>query len=180
MMNSNNSLTQNLQFNPSNDLNTSPETGSGSRFGALLRRQLTVGKVFVLAFVLVAALGLADSIYLTVEHYLNAIPPCTFSNCEIVLTSKYSSVFGVPVSLLGAIYYALVTVLSVLYLQSHSESRNRYLITAFLLTHLGLVASLYFTFIQGFVIGSWCPYCLLSAVTSTTLWLMGRYGLRRG
>lgn len=163
----------NQQFSSSNVTpDAAPET-----VGSVEHQAAVVGTMFLVVFIIVAALGLADSIYLTIEHYMNAIPPCTISNCEIVLTSKYSLIFGVPVSLFGALYYAAVLVLGGLYI--NGDKKPRYIISAFLLTHIGLAASLYFTYIQAFVISAWCQYCLMSAASSTVLWIMGRVGLRR-
>lgn len=142
----------------------------------LLTKNLQISTTLLIVFIAVAILGLADSLYLAIEHFMGAVPPCTISNCEVVLTSKYAVILGVPVSLLGAVYYGLIVALSVSYLDTR---KNYFLVAAMLATHAGLVASIYFISLQAFVIGSWCPYCVLSGVTSTVLWLIGRYVLNK-
>jgi uncharacterized membrane protein len=114
-----------------------------------------------------ALIGFADATYLTVEHYRNVIPPCSVvSGCEQVLTSAYSTIAGLPVSLIGAIYYFSVLLGAAAYLESR---KTFFLKWALLLSILGFLASLWFVYLQVFVIHSLCAYCLGSAVTSTVL-----------
>jgi uncharacterized membrane protein len=57
----------------------------------------------------ITLVGLAASIYLTVQHYTAsttlACPENTVINCAKVTSSSYSMVAGVPVALFGAIYF---------------------------------------------------------------------------
>jgi uncharacterized membrane protein len=60
------------------------------------------------AFYILAALGVVISIYLTIEHYNNSILVCPTSgivNCSTVLTSVYSSFYGVPTAVLLLIWF---------------------------------------------------------------------------
>jgi uncharacterized membrane protein len=56
--------------------------------------------------------GAAVSLYLTIAHYnahlALACPSTGVVNCQQVTTSSYSSLFGVPVALLGLTYFALL------------------------------------------------------------------------
>ncbi len=48
-----------------------------------------------------ALIGFSVSLYLSVNHYMGYMVPCTITHgCEVVLTSKYSSILGIPVSVL--------------------------------------------------------------------------------
>jgi uncharacterized membrane protein len=61
-----------------------------------------------LAFYILAVVGLLVSIYLTVEHYNTSILVCPESgivNCSTVLTSVYSSFFGIPTAILCVIWF---------------------------------------------------------------------------
>lgn len=135
-------------------------------FKAPLHRVKTKAVVFLLV---VALLGFADAAYLTVEHYQNRIPPCSLTGgCENVLTSAYSMILGIPVSILGVIYYFLVLIGIFAYL----ESKNTALFRASLLfTIAGFVFSMWFIYAQVFIIHSYCLYCLGSALTSTILFV---------
>ena len=119
----------------------------------------------------VAALGFIDATYLTVEHYRGAVLTCTITgDCQSVVTSAYSAIVGVPVALLGSIYYAAMIVLLVAYLDRRSE---KVLNAATWFSIVGFVASIYFVSLQAFVLDAWCQYCLVSAATSTLLFLIG-------
>jgi len=62
-----------------------------------------------------SVLGLAVSIYLTVEHFATgltlACPDTGAINCTKVTTSEYSKVAGVPVAVLGPVFFVGMTVL---------------------------------------------------------------------
>ncbi|MDE1975010.1 MAG: vitamin K epoxide reductase family protein [Patescibacteria group bacterium] len=135
----------------------------------------------------VAVLGFADASYLTLEHFLGAIPPCSLvGGCEKVLTSSYSTVLGVPVSLLGALYYLAVCIGCLIFLESRHLSKNvqahHFAILKWTLavTIVGFLASAWFFYIQAFVIHSFCEYCLGSAATSTILFIVAIFMLRHG
>jgi uncharacterized membrane protein len=117
----------------------------------------------------VALLGFVDATYLTVEHYKGAIPPCSVTGgCEVVLTSIYSEIMGIPTSLVGSIYYLLVLIGSFAYL----ESKNLVLLKwSLLLTIPAFIFSLWFVYIQVFELYSYCIYCLGSFLTSTILFV---------
>ena len=125
---------------------------------------------------IVALGGFADATYLTIEHYMNALPPCVIGNCELVLTSKFSEIAGVPVALLGAIYYLAIIILVITYFDTKREVFIR---SALLVTFVGMIASLWFTFLQIFVIHAFCQFCLISAATSTTLFIISIISLKK-
>ncbi len=123
-----------------------------------------------IAVFVVALIGFADATYLVIEHYQGVIPPCTLvSGCETVLTSSYSVVFGVPVALLGSLFYIIVAAGALAYIEGKNEQLFRY---ALQFTVFGLLASLWFVFLQAFIIHSYCLYCLGSAATSTILFIL--------
>ena len=115
---------------------------------------------------LVSLVGLADSIYLTVEHLTGQSVRCTItSGCSEVLSSPYATVRGYPLAALGAIAYFLFFSLATL-------AAFGYRSTARLLTPL--VAAMFLTtlwlfYLQAFVIQHFCQFCLLSALVTTTL-----------
>src|ERR1700691_4619775 len=68
---------------------------------------------------IISVLGLGIATYLTYSHYstpTGAPRSCPFSgsgggtiNCLKVLTSSYSSIFGLPVALYGAVFFVFMT-----------------------------------------------------------------------
>ena len=131
---------------------------------------MVVNKWFIIFFTIVSFLGFLDATYLTAQHYMGAIPPCVITTgCETVLTSEHSVIFGVPTALWGAIYYLLIFILAVLALDLKPEIIR----FAAYLTTIGFLASLYFVYLQFFVIKEICSYCMISAATSTILFILG-------
>lgn len=132
-------------------------------------------KLAILLFA-IALLGFADASYLTIEHYSGVIPPCSVtSGCETVLTSAYSTVLGIPVALGGAIYYLFILISIFIYFESKN---NKALKWSLLLTIPGFIASLWFVYVQVFILHSYCIYCLGSFSTSTILFVIAMYIFR--
>lgn len=135
----------------------------------LTRPLVALPNKLTIFLVIVALVGFADATYLTIEHYRGVIPPCTVaSGCESVLTSSYSTIAGIPVSLLGAIYYLIVLIGIVAYLESKNTKPLRW---ALLLTPLGFIFSLWFLYVQAFILEAYCQYCLVSVATSVILFV---------
>jgi len=133
-----------------------------------------LASVLALSFV-----GIFDSGYLTLKHYDTSIPlKCTFFNgCDFVLNSKYSIIFGLPASLYGLIFYLLVFSLALVFLFS-KKSRRDIIPSLFSLSILGVSVSGYFLYLQFIVLKSICFYCLISAVTSTLIFVLALIALR--
>jgi uncharacterized membrane protein len=121
-------------------------------------------RIGVLFILILAFCGLADSAYLT-QHELNGTPLlCNIQNlsgCNVVATSQYSHLFGVPLAEYGFIFYGIIFVLAALELLLFDQLLRRVLQVVSL---IGVIASIYFTLIQVFVIGAFCIYCLASAL----------------
>ena len=144
-----------------------------------------VRTAIVAVFLIIALIGFADATFLTVEHYRGVIPPCSAtSGCETVLTSQFSTMAGIPVSLLGALYYFAIALGAFIYLEARHGSgelaahHNSILKWILMATVLGFGMSLWFVYLQAFVLHSYCQYCLGSAVTSTVLFIVAIFILR--
>ena len=120
-----------------------------------LSRRLLVGiAILSLAGMIVSSISLQ-------RHYAkSATSYCEFGekfNCDIVNRSEYSSVAGIPVSLIGVVGYGLLLMLSTLW-RSRPDTPTRLLTAA----AAGLLFALYLTYIEAYVLTTWCILCLTS------------------
>ena len=123
----------------------------------------------------IAFTGFADAAYLTANHYFGVPLICTIVHgCDVVTTSPYSLLLGIPVALLGLLYYLMVFLLFAFAIDMHKKICAT---CAMAVTPLGLFASLYFLYLQLFVIRALCFYCLISVATSSLLFILGMTGL---
>jgi len=138
---------------------------------SLNQKSTGISKWLVIAWLIVALVGFVDSVYLTKVHYQGGQITCSLTHkCNSVLTSQYATFAGVPVSLGGVLYYIFMILGGVLYLD-RKENRVMNFFAHF--SSVGLLASAYFFYLQAFVLKAFCQYCLLSAMTSTILFILG-------
>ena len=118
------------------------------------------GNLIYIFIALLSLGGLADAIYLAVEHITGQSAKCTIiAGCSEVLSSSYAVVAGYPLAAIGAVAYFSVFSLAILAVFG-------YRVAGLLLVPLILVMflmSLWLIYLQAFVIGAFCQYCLLSA-----------------
>ena len=105
-----------------------------------------------------AVLGALISAYLTWTHFAGLTPVCTGSGegCQTVQSSRYASVLGIPVALLGLIAYGGLILSTVLW-------RETGIYLGLLISLVGTLFSAYLTYLEIFVIGALCQWCLASA-----------------
>ena len=132
--------------------------------------------LFALFLIIISFIGFLDATYITLKHYLGVPITCSILNgCEKVTTSVYSTVFNIPVALIGSVYYLIIFALIILYLDIKKET---IFYTASKITALGFIASIWFTYLQIFVLKAFCFYCLVSSGTSTILFILGIIALK--
>ncbi len=136
-----------------------------------LRRSL----LYALA-ALVSLIGLADAIYLTVEHLSGRSVRCTIvSGCSEVLSSSYATVGSVPLAMIGAAAY--FTVFSLAVLAAYSYKSTVKLLTV--VVGLMFITTLWLLYLQAFVIKHFCQFCLLSALVTFILTVLIAISLRK-
>jgi uncharacterized membrane protein len=136
------------------------------------RRAATIHAVAAL----VALIGLADSMYLTVEHLTGQSVRCTvISGCSEVLSSPYATIHGYPLALLGAIAYFAVFSLATLAAFGYRVVDRLLLLVVTLM----FLTTLWLLYLQAFVIRQFCQFCLLSALVTITLSLLVLFASRR-
>lgn len=121
------------------------------------------------AAAIVALAGLADAVYLTVHHFTAEPVPCSIiEGCEAVLTSSYAEFAGVPLAAFGAAAYFIAFSLALL-----ASFGNRSMWTLFgVQTILMAIFTVWLIYLQAIVIGAFCQFCLISAVTTFTLLIL--------
>ena len=118
---------------------------------------------------LTALVGLADAGYLTSKHYSGGVVPCNLvSGCETVLNSAWAEFYGIPTALFGVIAYFFAFSLAFLVFSGRSRLWGLF---GVVVTGMFLF-SLWLLYLQAVVIGAFCQYCLVSAVTSSILFLI--------
>lgn len=105
--------------------------------------------------------GLGDALYLTVEHFTgNHTLVCSASsvvNCEKVTTSPESYVFGIPVALLGAIFFVAMLVVNLPQLWRASQQWIVWLRLGMVVGGMGFV--IYLLYSELFSIKAICLWC---------------------
>jgi uncharacterized membrane protein len=131
-------------------------------------------KLYITAAIL-SLIGLADAIYLTVEHVTGESVRCTIiAGCSEVLSSRYAVVAGLPLAALGAAAYFSVFSLATLAAFGYRAAGT--LMTALVL--LMFLFSLWLIYLQAFVIHAFCQFCLLSAAVTTALTVIALFARR--
>ena len=122
-------------------------------------------KIYAIA-ALLSLLGLADALYLTIEHVTGQSVQCTIiSGCSEVLSSSYAVVAGIPLAGIGAAAYFTVFSLATLAAFRYQFAKPLLM----LLVAAMFLVSLWLVYLQAFVIREFCQYCLLSAVITSAL-----------
>jgi vitamin-K-epoxide reductase (warfarin-sensitive) len=115
-------------------------------------------------FTVIAILSLAGVIVSAVSlqrHYAkSATAFCDFSqrfSCDVVNRSEQSTIMGIPVAGIGVAGYAVLFIFSTFW-RWRAETPNRLLAAAI----VGLVFALRLTYVEAYVLETWCILCLIS------------------
>lgn len=130
------------------------------------------------AAAVVAAIGTIVSSYLTWIHYSGDLALCIgVGGCEAVQQSRFSVVGPLPVALIGLAGFVAILAVALLRLRGDAPWW-----TDSTLFGLSLAATLYvayLTYIELFVIGALCPWCVTVALCSASVLALVSFDLVR-
>jgi uncharacterized membrane protein len=114
------------------------------------------------AVAVISAVGAVISAYLTWVHYSGDLTLCIgVGGCEAVQGSRFAVAAGVPVALIGLGGFALIFALALVRL---SRNPPAWAATAiFALSVAATVYVAYLTYVELFVLGAVCPWCVAVA-----------------
>ncbi len=136
---------------------------------AALAEPATRGR-FGLALTALAVVGLAIAIYLLAARLLGEAPACgPVHGCETVAASEYATMFGIPVALFG-VGFSAVLIGACLAWWRRADRRALY--AAYGLGLAGIIAVVYLTYLELFVIEAICVYCVTYAITIVAGWVI--------
>lgn len=125
-------------------------------------------------------IGFIDSAYLTIVKLTETPIYCTpgLGDCASVQNSPYSEIWGIPLSILGALAY--LTLIAI-YLFGHRIRliKQYALHLSFGIGLFGFLFSLYLTYLEFFVIKAVCQWCVLSAICMTAIFITTIFQLKR-
>jgi uncharacterized membrane protein len=126
------------------------------------------------AIAVLALIGLGIAVYLTIVHYTGSSPVCAIAHgCETVQKSRYATLAGVPVALLGGVTYLGILVTLV---RDDETLRS----AGATLAIVGAGFSGWLTFVELFKLHAICIWCVGSAICMallailTTVRMLGR------
>lgn len=126
----------------------------------------------------VALVGFTDAMYLTITRLSGGDLACNITNgCDVVVHSSYATLFGIPVSMLGVAFY-LTMIFSAFYVAQGGDTRVLWATS--LIAIAGFCFTVWMVYLQLFVIGAICQWCMVSAVTSTVLCGLGIVVVHKG
>ncbi len=127
-----------------------------------------------IAMALLALAGIFVAGYLTFVEASGAEAVCgPVGDCNTVQQSKYATLFGViPVGALGLVGFIAILGAWFLSRLNHERLSPLATIAIFAMAIFGTLFSIYLTFLEPFVIGAACAWCLASAILiASQLWL---------
>lgn len=126
-----------------------------------------------------AMVGLLVSIYMTIYKVTSNDALCLGSgDCSTVNASRYSEVYGFPVASVGiAGYFAIL-------LTHWYENRDTFFkrngpLLVFGMALTGFIFTIYLIYIEFAILKALCPFCLVSQITMTMLFLISIIRLAR-
>ena len=124
--------------------------------------------------IILAVVGLLDSWYIFYKKQKNEKLVCFIGqDCDEVVNSKYSHIYGIPNEVLGIIFYLSVLGIVGLVALGTTEFHGISLMAVIhLIAFFALLLSVFLTAIQAFVLKAWCEYCLVAMIANFGIFVL--------
>jgi uncharacterized membrane protein/thiol-disulfide isomerase/thioredoxin len=119
-------------------------------------------------------IGLGVAAYLAYVEITLVTAVCgPVGDCNTVQQSEYARLFGVlPIGVLGMVGYVLLILAWLVDQVSNGDLSNYARLASLAMSTFGICFSIYLTFLEPFIIGATCTWCLTSALVMTGLFIL--------
>ena len=125
------------------------------------------------ALAVLAVAGMGVAAYLTYTHYADTPVSCLVGHeCQTVQQSKYATMAGVPVALMGGLAAATLLAIALGRISGLPLAVEWASLAAVGLTTVFVAFAAYLTYIELFVLDAICIYCVTLASIFTASWLI--------
>jgi uncharacterized membrane protein/thiol-disulfide isomerase/thioredoxin len=123
---------------------------------------------------ILAIIGASVAFYLSYIEISNTKAVCgPVGNCNTVQESPYAHLFGlIPIGALGLVGYAGILLSWLLQMYGSQQTRKFFAIAIWGMAWFGIFFTIYLTFLEPFVIGATCAWCITSALVMTAIFLL--------
>lgn len=126
----------------------------------------------------IGLLGIVLSIFLWYSQLNSSrVIGCLTGGCEVVLSSPYGKIFGVPVAAYGVVYYVGIALLGFFRLMDDRTFIVR--LTSWISASTGIIASLYFFYLELYKIHAICSWCKVSTLFTIILLVLAIVEIRK-
>ena len=132
----------------------------------MLAALLALAGIFVASYLALYKLG-----------YIGTLA-CSVGSCETVQTSRWATFLGAPVAVWGVGYYVALLALTLVGLSGARRDDKRLSQLLVAMTAMGVLFSLWLTYLELFVIHAICLYCVISALIAVALLVTAALDLR--
>jgi uncharacterized membrane protein len=136
-----------------------------------------VNKRMIAALIALAGAFVALYLMLYKLGYIGTLV-CAVGSCEVVQTSRWARLGGVPVAGWGVAYYLAILAASLAGLSPALVDSRRLSQALVAVTAVGVAFSLWLTYLELFVIDAICMWCVISALLATALFVVCWLDLR--
>jgi uncharacterized membrane protein len=129
---------------------------------------------------LLALVGCFVALYLWL-HAIGVGGPlqCGSGGCDTVQTSRWAVFLGLPVALYGVVGYFVILVVAVAALRPAALVQRKWNVVLVGLASVGVLFTVYLTYLELFVIQAICRWCVGSALIIAAIWIVALLGLRK-
>lgn len=114
--------------------------------------------------------GMGISGYLVYVHYNEIQPICMPEfRCDVVLSSSYAQIRGIPISVLGLVMYAAMTTLGFWLLFERSEVQGLISLGIYTMALSGTLFTAYLYYLEIFVLHAFCIWCIRASLVTLSL-----------
>lgn len=132
-----------------------------------------------MAILFLGVAGIGISGYLTYVHYQNVSPVCLkVTNCELVLSSPFAAIWGVPMSIFGLAIYSLLTTLGIIHMRAKQDGQVSIALMIYSTALAGTLFSAYLYYLEIFEIHAFCTWCIASSVVMVSILILSLINLR--
>ncbi|RLD07476.1 MAG: vitamin K epoxide reductase [Chloroflexi bacterium] len=154
-------------------------TISGKKILTTIKEKTPMKKNNLYALI-ASTIGALDATYLTWIKLSHNETQCApgLGDCFTVNTSIYSELYGIPIAVFGLATYLLIIAILIFEPRIDFFKENGTL-AIFGISLVGVLYSIYLSYLEEFVLHAWCPYCILSAIMITIVFIVSIIRLKK-